>query len=289
MTDDDIDTGPIVAGEVQPAPSEFPRVIHVPDDEKSRDEIVKEQLNVGLALAARGTESAEDYFKERQTQERFLDGEDLSPAQMREWHERTHAALERAVNAQARAYGEEPSQQQASVAQELPGYVAPDAADYDQHFEAVKERFSNYFDRPEKLGQKEVITEWLTIHDPKGELTGYYIASPLGPQMAEALANEPEVIPFLLSLPPGQQAQQMARLEGYLRGQQMLGEQNYASPQPRKFTQAPPPINPPRGGAQPPKDLFSMATRDDVKDYIETRRKQEYQARQERELEGWRR
>ena len=40
MADDDIDTGPIVTGEVAPAPSEGPRVIHVPDKE-SREQLVK--------------------------------------------------------------------------------------------------------------------------------------------------------------------------------------------------------------------------------------------------------
>ncbi len=50
MADDDIDTSPIVSGEVAPAPSEFPKIVHVEDDEKSRDEIVREQFNLGLAL-----------------------------------------------------------------------------------------------------------------------------------------------------------------------------------------------------------------------------------------------
>ena len=204
---DDIDTGPIVAGEVAPAPSERPSPVPPAPDEKSRDQLVKDTFSAGLALTAYGTEDATDYAREREAQDRHLSGEDLSPAQMREWHERTHSALQRAIDAQARARGEvPPSQQQAP--QDLPGYVAPDAPDYDQHMAAAQERFSRYFDDPTRIGDqntaaehKAAVTNWLTTADPRGELTGYYMASELGPQMAEALANEPQVIPYLLVCP----------------------------------------------------------------------------------------
>ena len=92
---DDIDTsGPVDTGE---AASE-PKVVYVPDVE-SRQEHVKEAFNAGLALTAHATEDATDFVRERETQEKFLAGEDLSPAQMREWHERTHAALQRGSDA----------------------------------------------------------------------------------------------------------------------------------------------------------------------------------------------
>ena len=76
---DDIDTGPIDTGPA-PAPSQpLPRVVEVPD-EKSRDQLVREQFNAGLALNAHATEDATDYVRERETQDKFLEGEDLSPA-----------------------------------------------------------------------------------------------------------------------------------------------------------------------------------------------------------------
>lgn len=289
MADDDIDPGgPIVGSEVGPAPSEFPRVVHVPDKE-SREQLVKGQLNAGLGLMAHGTEDASDFIKERQTQERFLEGQDLSPQQMREWHERTHAALQRAVDARAQALGEPTSQQQAP--QELPGYVAPDAPDYDERYAEPKERFSNYFDVPEKLGQKEIIAEWVATHDPKGVLTGHFLSSEWGPQMVEALAGEPGVIQYLANLPPQIRAGEMKKLEGYVAAQHMNAQQNSAplAPEPRRVSQAPPPISSPRGAANVPKDLFSLATKSDVKDYVETRRKQEHQAWQAQQLDGWRR
>ena len=116
---DDIDTG----GEVSaPAPTEHgPKIVQLPDLE-SRQEQVQESFNAGLALTAHATEDATDFIRERETQEKFLAGEDLSPQQMAEWHQRTHAALQRAIDLQARARGEvPPSQQQAT--QPLPGYV----------------------------------------------------------------------------------------------------------------------------------------------------------------------
>ena len=175
MADDDIDTGSdgsIVSSEVAPAQSETPRAPVPPaPDAKSREEIVRAQFNDGLTLAAHGTEDASDYARERETQKRFEAGEDLSPAQMREWHERTHASLQRALDAQARARGEvPPSQQQAP--QELPGYVAFDDPNYDAHMAAAKERFSRYFDDPNRIGDqntaaehKAAVTNWLTSYD----------------------------------------------------------------------------------------------------------------------------
>ena len=162
--------------------------------------------------------------------------------------------------------------------QPLPGYIEPDAPDYAQHFEAAKERFSNYFDVPEKYGQKEVLADMLAVHDPKAELVGYYMSSEYGPQIVEALAAEPHVIPYLLSLPRPQQAREMAKLEGYLAAQQMQ-QQNaaYQEPQPRRTTAAPPPIRSPRGAANPPSDLHNLARRDNVDDYVRVRQKQNYQ------------
>ena len=87
MADDTDVGGPIVSGEVAPAPSDTrPEVIA---DERSRDQLVREQFNAGLGLTAHGTEDATDFIRERETQERFLEGKDLSPGQYKEWHERT--------------------------------------------------------------------------------------------------------------------------------------------------------------------------------------------------------
>jgi hypothetical protein len=281
---DDVDTGAIVAGEVAPGPSEFPKVVHV-DDEKSREQIVKEQFDLGLGLAAHGTEDATDYIRERETQDRHLAGEDLSGAQMREWHERAHSSLQRAVDAAARARGEiiPPSKQQMSE-ENIPGYISPDDPQYEAHIEANKARFSDYFDNPENIGSsltaaehKKSVMDWILTYDPRSNLVGHFMASPLGPQMMEALEGEGEAIRYLANLPPQQRAREMAKLEGYVHAQQALKQQNAAyEPQPRRHTQAPPPIRPPRGGANPPANLHGLASRaEDVSDYVRMRQQQE--------------
>ena len=265
---DDIDSGPIVSGEVAPAPSETPRTPSAPDAQ-SREQIVKEQFSMGLGLAAHGTEDATDYVKERKTQEKFLNDEDLTGAQMREWHERSHSAVQRAVDAAARARGEvPPSQQQAP--QEIPGYVAPDDPNYDAHMASATERFTAYFDGQQRIGEhntvkehKDTITSWLNTFDPQSRLTGYLMASPLGPAMAEAWKVKRRQFSIL------QICRRRSRRERWPSSKASPRQADDGSeggalqaPQPRRMTQAPPPITPPRGGANPPKDLQSLARKD---------------------------
>jgi hypothetical protein len=46
-------------------------------------------------------------------------------------------------------------------------------------------------------------------------------------------------------------------------------------PQPKKQTQAPPPITPPSGGASPSKDLHALAKSDDISGFVKLREEQE--------------
>ena len=48
----------------------------------------------------------------------------------------------------------------------------------------------------------------------------------------------------------------------------------------RKFTAAPPPITPPKGAANVPKDLHGLASKDSAEDYVKARRLQERRARE---------
>ena len=110
--------------------------------------LVREQFSGGLALAAHATEDATDYARERETQEQLSRRRGSKPRPLCASGMNEHtAALQRAIDAQARARGETPpSQQQAT--QPLPNYVEPDAPDYAMHMVAAQERFSNYFDNP---------------------------------------------------------------------------------------------------------------------------------------------
>jgi hypothetical protein len=283
MADDDILTG---SGEPLAPPSDAPEPqapVDVPDV-PSRSEAVKETFKAGLNLTAFGTESAEDYVKEREVQDRFNAGEDISPAQMQEWHERTTTALQRAIDAQARARGEVPPSQQQST-EAIPGYIPPDDPNYEQHIEANRIRFGEYFDNPANIGDqlsayehKKAVTDWITTYDPKSVLVGHFMASPLGPQMMEALEGQPQIITYLANLPPQIRAGEMKKFEGYLAAKEEMKQQNgYESrgPEPRRETHAPPIIRPPRGGANPPSDLHQLAARGDVKDYVRARMKME--------------
>ena len=282
MSDDtDITTG----GDVAPAPSESRTSIPSAPDEKSRDQQIREQFKAGLNLMAHGTESAEDYIKERRTQEKFLNDEDMSGAQMQEWHSRTHQALQRAANAAARVRGEaEPFSAQQPSEENIPGYIGPEHPHYDAIIDANKDRFSDYFDDPNNIGSsmtaaehKKSVTDWITTFDPKNVLIGHFMASPLGPQMMEALEGEGEAIKYLANLPPQQRAREVAKLEGFVHARQMMAAEGGApqAPQPRRVSQAPAPIRPPRGGANVPKDLHSLATKDNAADYIKARQERE--------------
>src|SRR4029077_4921431 len=101
-----------VSGDTVAPPSEPPAPaapIPAAPDAKSRADIVKDNFNIGLTLAAHGTEDATDFVKERKIQDRYWADEDLSPAQVVEWHERSRTSLQRAADQAARARGEIPS------------------------------------------------------------------------------------------------------------------------------------------------------------------------------------
>ena len=193
-----IDTGSIVTGEVAPAPSETPRTpIPEAPDEKSHDQRIKETFRDGLSLMAHGTEDATDYIREREAQDKFLDGEDLSSSQMAAWHQRAQVALQRALDASARARGEVPPSQQQAPA-EIPNYVAADAPDYDAHMGSAQGRVNEYFnsrtDIPDVQAYKDSITKVVTENDPRSELSGYFLAASNPGAMIEALAYEPDAI-----------------------------------------------------------------------------------------------
>jgi hypothetical protein len=119
---------------------------------------------------------------------------------------------------------------------------------------------------------KASVTNWLTTYDPRSVLTGHFMASPLGPQMAEALEGEGEAIQYLANLPPAARAGEMKKLEGYVHAQQMMRQNGHQQPQVRKVTAAPPPIRSPRGGASPPTDIYGLAARgESADDYVKAR------------------
>jgi len=120
------------------------------------------------------------------------------------------------------------------------------------------------------------VVDWHAAMDPEGTVGEYYIDSPVGPQMAEMLADYPDQLQALAQMPARQREINLGKLEGFIVAQQQFAtqQQSYA-PQPRTVTKAPPPMRSPRGGANPPSDAFKLAQREDATDYIRARQAQE--------------
>jgi hypothetical protein len=267
--------------------------ISPPPPQPSHAETIDQSFRENLKIVSSGTEDATDYIRERDVQEKHRDGKDISNVEQAEWHQRHAAALKRAADAAKIARGEDPSPQPAPA--ELPGYVAPDAPDYDQKYAEAKQRFDAYFSDPERIGgsltaedHRRTITDWLQTYDPAGKLTGHFMASPLGPQMAEVMALEggPDLIRHVASMPPALRAANMAKFEGYLYARNEAqhrqdGLQRAQNPPPRQWTQAPPPMSRMKGAANVPSDVLSLANKDNAADYIKARRAEEKRAGQD--------
>ena len=139
----------------------------------------------------------------------------------------------------------------------------------------VNEYFNSRTDIPDVQAYKDFITKVVTENDPRSELSGYFLAASNPGAMIEALAYEPDAIRYLVSLPQAKRAREMAKLEGYLHAQALAQQNAYQEPQPRRMSAAPPPITPPKGAANPPRDLRGLAGKDDVADYVHARQQQE--------------
>jgi hypothetical protein len=87
--------------------------------------------------------------------------------------------------------------------------------------------------------------------------------------------ENPEALQQLAQMSPSERSRWLSKLEGHLEAEmriaQQLQGQQQAWQQERRTTHAPPPIRPPRGGANPPSDLHRMASREDVTDYVRMR------------------
>lgn len=81
-----------------------------------------------------------------------------------------------------------------------------------------------------------------------------------GPMIAYHLAQKPERIHELNSMSLVEAAKFIGRLEARL-----------SPPTPKTKTQAPPPVNPPKGGAAPAKNFRDLAEKDDITEYVRHR------------------
>lgn len=143
-----------------------------------------------------------------------------------------------------------------------------------------RERFKQHFGNDEDR-RNFTISAW-QAYDPDHQVDHMLIGSELGPQVAEKLAEHPELIGKLAELPPQERERLFNRIEGVVMNEAYIAQQQryHTGSEPRRVTKAPPPINPVRGGAMPPSDVRQMALSENATDYIRARKQQEKRSRE---------
>ena len=276
MSDEDI----LTVGETAPAPADIPAApLPRADPVESR---VAEGRHTALSQLAK-SEDIEGYAQERIDQEDYFDrGEKLDERRDAAWFRRAHKALQdAALEAQGIKLNEQGEPEVPPPPP--PGYVPGDEAmrevERARKEGAAAMRIQQYFGN--NTERKEQITQWHQAMDPEGKVATWVIEneSTYAPQIMEKLADNPEALQQLAEMPANQRQRWLGALEGHIAAEQnfarqMAGQQQQWQ-QERRVTQAPPIIRPPRGGANPPKDLRSLATKDNATDYIKARQEQE--------------
>ena len=146
-------------------------------------------------------------------------------------------------------------------------------------------------------GTQERCIGWINDLDPKSVLIGHFMASPLGPQMMEALEGEGEAIRYLANLPP-----HSGRGRWEARGlRSRQADARSSKPAPFRAaaasrTQAPPTDPSPERRRQPAERHPSLPGKDDVADYVQAGRRRgptrkdgaTNDNRVFRQMQGWR-
>jgi hypothetical protein len=286
MSDDDI----LAGSDIAPAPTDVPgSVAPPPANYDQRDEIINRNRDIALSQLAK-SEDIGSYVDERIDQGLVIDhGEDLGPERQAKWFRRASKALQ---DAALEAQGVKLDEHGQVEADQLPppGYVPADEAAREieeaHKMGAAQMRINQYLGGNEELRQQ--ITDWHAAEDPEGTVAQWVIDSGTemaGPIMARC-AQHPEALRELASLPPEQRSRWLSKLEGHLETELRIAAQLQQQQQQAQWTQgrrvsnAPPPINPPRGAASPPSDLFRLASKgESVDDYVRMRQQQERKPR----------
>jgi hypothetical protein len=270
---DEFDT----AGDVPEAPSAAPPPPSDPVEAK-----VAEGRDTALRQLAKD-ESAEAYAREREDQEAFFDlGEKLDERRNSEWFRRASKALREAT---LQAQGIDVNEQGVQEPQEAPsGYIPANEVEHmlDQERKTAQARMrvDAYFGG--NTQRKEEIVNWHQAMDPGSVCAQWVIdsGSPVAGQLMERLADHPEGLQEIAQMTPSQRDRVLGHLEGRILAEtqfaQQMAQQNQQWGQPKRISSAPPPINPPKGGASPPTDIYGLAGRaEDVTSYVRARKAME--------------
>lgn len=243
-------------------------------------EVVTERRHAALSQLAK-SENIEGYAQEREDQAAAIDrGEEISEQRKGQWYRRAHKALTDAANEAAGIKTADQDEQQAAPPEYDPTEEAQ-SRDYARKEGAAQVRVQQYFGNNEE--RKQQIIEWHAAMDPESKVASWIIEneSQFAPQIMERLADNPEALQQLASMPANQRDRWLGALEGHIAAQtnfaqQVAQQQQQQWQQQRRVSKAPPPISSPRGGANPPSDLHQLASRgEDVSSYVKARQQQE--------------
>jgi hypothetical protein len=285
MSDDDIVISSPTVAPPPPAPS--------------HSEAITAAFQDNLKAVARGTEDASDYIKEREVQTKHENGQAITAVEQNEWAGRHEAALQRARNAAALARGETPPQS-APVETDHTVYVGQGDPEFDTFVRAAQPHFDAHFDDPSNIGghltardHKAAVLDWAQTVDPQGRLTGYWITNQLGPAMLDELYSNycnssldpQDIYTGLANATKRELDNLMLQLRGRVATKAEIREQQRgiqrAQETVHRQTMAPPPMKTPRGAANVPSDLYSLANRDDAGSYVKARQAQMRRAEQD--------
>jgi hypothetical protein len=252
-----------------------------------RGAVINENRAIALGQLAK-SESIEGYAAEREDQAAAIDRDEELPENRKSaWYRRASKALADAANeAQGiRTNGQEQPQFMPQDARPDEYYAPADPVEHARKTGAAMERVKAYFGENQEA--KQFIVDWGQAMDPESTVADWLIQneSAVAPQILERLAAHPEGWSQLAQLPPQTRDRWLSKLEGHIEAeisfasQQRQQQQQWSQEAARRSTHAPPPIRAPRGGANPPRNIGELASKDDASDYVRFRRQQENRSR----------
>jgi hypothetical protein len=274
---DEFDTSPA------PGPVDVPTAPEAPSSAPpDTSEIINERRHVALSQLAK-SEDISGYAAEREDQSAVIDrGEDIPQQRQNQWFRRASKALQ---DATLQAQGIDVNAPQGEEQQEAPsGFVPADEVEHmlDQERKTAQARMrvDQYFGA--NTQRKDEIVNWHSAMDPGSVCAQWVIDSgtPVAGQLMERLADHPEALQQIAEMPPSQRDRTLGHLEGRILAEtqmaQQMAQQQRSWDQDRRTTKAPPIIRPPRGGANPPTDIYSLAGRaEDISSYVQARKAME--------------
>lgn len=246
-------------------------------------------------------ENPENYFKERQARTAESQGKEVDEDARAE---RIRQALEKARKdtAAARNGGELPPDMDAELAAAEAQWreeVSAEQTVEDQREQARAEgRFTataevlkasnpqahaeitntlGALDMMMQPDQLDILTREVTKGDPRESLAVLHrLTQPSFNEDGSVLMNPQAKLEYLASMPPDQLQATLAGARQWLQLEHQISRQYEAKYRTRakKVSSAPAPFRPPKGGANPPKDINALARKDDVADYAKARRAQ---------------